>query len=196
VRKTFIENLRKRFTLMESDIESLLKEEKKFSEIPKEPLKISEVLMNLSVDTKAPIKKQAADGELPVLSNLASLKEAFAHLFELVMRNSAQAPVSISLDQGGGPAPDIFIALTIEDAAKPLLPDGLSQQMTDPNLAWTALLEPFVGVDDFAHHSTGLRVQTARIVRMLSAVGGRSEFQVSNGGRRVELLVSFKANLN
>jgi CheY-like chemotaxis protein len=184
-RKTFIRNLRKRFAAMQSDIEALLQEEKKFGDLPKEALKVSPILAAIAGNS---FRNNVGSEELAVLSNGASLAIAFKHLHELVSRNSEKAPVSVSIDQSTGPAPNLYVTFAIE--GKALLPEGL--QKLDANLAWTALLEPFVGMDDFAHHSTGLRVQTASMVRMLSAIGGRAEIQVIGGGKRVELHVSFK----
>jgi hypothetical protein len=52
-----------------------------------------------------------------------------------------------------------------------------------------------VGLEDFLHHSTGLRIETARWVRFLNSQGFRPEFQISNNGLSLELLISFKKTI-
>jgi len=104
------------------------------------------------------------------------------------MNNNSQGSApKVELDDGPS---HIYITLSLS-SDKSLLPKGLEKMSLHPELAWTAMLEPFVGVEDFQHHSTGLRVETARWVRFLNSQGCRPEFQISGTANKVNLTFSF-----
>jgi FixJ family two-component response regulator len=190
VRLRFLSNLEKRFTLMEQDIESLLSDERRISSLPKESFRLSEVLRPV---VTAPHALDAAADDPSVSAPRAVVQEALAHFLDLMSRNSARAPVQVSLEVTKSQPPALYVTYRIEAPGRgPLLPESLSAQKVEAALAWPALLEPFVGVDDFTRHSTGLRMETARVVRQLASLGARSEFQVSGKAEFVELLVAFK----
>ncbi|MBS1985006.1 MAG: response regulator [Bdellovibrionales bacterium] len=191
VRQRFFDSLYQRFNLVEKDITTLLAEEKRITQLPKEALLLSEVLRN------SPLGPEVSAGfegtEPSVIAHRDSLLEAFVHLRQVMQANTAQAPVGIALELSKGQRPDMFVTFTLNtQSTEPILPASLAQQKIEPRLAWSLLLEPFMGVDDFSRHSTGLRIETARIVRLLTALGARAEFQVSRDARRVELILAFK----
>lgn len=184
-RLRFIESLETRFHALEKDIASLMAEEKRIAQIPKVPLKLSEELRQAVADARV----EGGANEPDFLSHAESLREAFRHLHGLMSANSAQARVETSFECSKGP---MFVVYAIQ-ASAPLLPAGIAREKVEPRLAWPLLLEPFVGAEDFLRHSTGLRVDSARVVRLLAALGGRAEFQVAPDAKRVELLVRFRA---
>lgn len=193
VRLRFLENLEKRFTLMEQDIQTLLSDEKRIASLPKENLTLSEVL-NQVVMAPHHLDLSAAEDEPALSAPRQPLQEGLAHLLSLMARNSAQAPVQVSLDVSPGAPPQRYLSYRIINPGRgTLLPESLSSQKVEAALAWPALLEPFVGLDDFTRHSGGLRMETARVVRQLASLGARSEFQVSGNGETIELIVAFKA---
>ena len=187
----FIDSLEKRFSILEGDIANLLAEEKRITALPKEPIAFVEFLKDLDFLQLLP-PASTPGNEPAIIGHRQSLAEALAHLHNLVSKNSLRSPVVASVDWTPPPQAQIFLSLRIEDPTRKPLPEGLSQQKIDSALAWNALLEPFVGSEDFAHHSTGLRIDTARVVRHLAALGARCEFQISGNGQKVELLISFK----
>ncbi len=189
-RARFMDSLSARFEVMERDISSLLADEKVFSQLTKGRVRLTETLKSIGLNPEI----QFEGNEAPLLVHEASLKEVLAHFFEMMKLNSAQAPVKVTIDLSRGAKTDLFVSFSIaKSGSGPLLPTGLQDQKLEARLAWPLLLEPFVGTEDFKRHSTGLRVDAARKARLLVALGGRSEFQISSSGDSVELLVAFKA---
>lgn len=190
-RLRFIESLAERFQIMEKDIGALLADEKKFAQIPRARVQISQALKKANLSPE-----RLFEGNEPaLLANEDSLVEAFSHLHKMLSDNSAKIPAQVSLDLSRGTKPDLFVIFSVEGpASTPLLPVGLQDQKIEARLAWPVLLEPFVGTEDFKKHSTGLRVDSAQKVRLLAAMGGRSEFQINKAGNKIELLIAFKAS--
>jgi len=190
-RLRFIESLAERFQIMEKDIGALLADEKKFAQIPRARVQISQALKKANLSPE-----RLFEGNEPaLLANEDSLVEAFSHLHKMLSDNSAKIPAQVSLDLSRGTKPDLFVIFSVEGpASTPLLPLGLQDQKIEARLAWPVLLEPFVGTEDFKKHSTGLRVDSAQKVRLLAAMGGRSEFQINKAGNKIELLIAFKAS--
>jgi two-component system sensor histidine kinase/response regulator len=195
VRRQFVENLEKRFGIIESDITSLLEEEKIWAKTPKAPVRLSEVMSEIAAETKVAFRNDASD-EAPILVAPKELKLALRHVLELLLRNDRKAPVTAHLESTGGPQKSLFLTLRAS-ANGPILPLSLAGQKLEAQVAWSALMEPFVGADDFRNHSSGLRVETAKWVRLLSSWGARPEFQLSGNepGKTcsVELIFVFKS---
>jgi len=192
VRLRFIENLAKRFHLMEQDILMLLSDEKRIASLPKDTFRLSE-LLGQTITAPHALEIPSGLAEAPVAAPKLPVQEALAHFLTLMARNSAQAPVQVSFDVTTGSPTILYVTYRISASGNgALLPESLSAQKVEAALAWPALLEPFVGLDDFARHSTGLRTETARIVRQLASLGARCEFQVSGKAETIELVVAFK----
>ena len=194
LRDQFLENLSLRFSAMEKDITDLFEDEKKVADLPKSSLLLSQLLFEVveSLGSSVTFSNQLTDQEPPLPLNHEIIRDIFQQISHMMLKNTSGAGLKIHLDGSLSGQRDLFVSWILE-ANKPTLPESLSSQNMDIGLAWRTLLEPFVGVDDFRHHSTGLRVQTARLFRQLSAMGGRADFLVSGNGTRVELLVVFKA---
>lgn len=189
-RLRFIESMESRLGLLSKDIEALLSDEKEITKLPRANCRLSEVLRAALPGQKIEV---SIEGTEPTLyANADTLKSVFHHLYELLTDNSVKAPVTTSLELTKGPRPDLYVVFTLTDPKGPILPQALASENPDSALAWPLLLEPFVGAQDFKKHSTGLRVESARKVRALTAFGGKTEFRVGPGGREVELLVAFK----
>ncbi len=191
IRAQFVDNLEKRFAVIEHDISSLLEEEKIWAKTPKAPVRLSSVLSEIAAETKVSFRNDAAD-ETPVLASPKELKLALRHLLDLMLGNDRKSPVTMHLESGGGPQKSLFLSFRI-NASAPVLPLALAGQKLEPNVAWSALMEPFVGADDFRNHSSGLRVETAKWVRLLSSWGARPEFQLSGNSHQVEATFVFKS---
>jgi hypothetical protein len=143
--------------------------------------------------------KILGQGEEPsILTHEETLLAAFRHFHKLLGKNSGGCPVHTSLDWASGPRPDLYLSFAIESEDQ-IFPEGMepgaftNAKAVEAPVAWTALFEPFVGSENFAYHSKGLRIETSRIVRHVAALGGRSGFQFSGRGEKVELLVVFKS---
>lgn len=192
LRTQFLENLNKRFELMSSDISSLLEDEKRFAALEKSSVSLLATLEELRLKRGVVFESQLSGGrDAEVFTNAPQLREALDHFYKVIASNSRDVRPVLTLEELSG---QYFISFRIESPTPPLLPKGLEKAALHANLAWTALLEPFVGLEAFEHHSTGLRVETARWVRFLNSQGFRPEFQISENGSQVELLLSIKAS--
>jgi CheY-like chemotaxis protein len=190
LRAQFLENLNKRFELMASDIGVLLEDEKRFAALEKTGVSLLACLEELRMKRGIGFESSLDESQrAEVFTNAAMLREALDHFYKVVASNSKDTRPSISIEALSN---QYFVSFRIETKSPPLMPKGLEKAELHADLAWTALLEPFVGLEAFEHHSTGLRVETARWVRFLNSQGFRPEFQISEGGAVVELLVSFK----
>ena len=191
-RARFIDRLAERMSVLETDVSGLLADEKRIASLPKQKVLLSEILTEaLGPDS---FEVSFTEIEPPIETHRETLLEGIRHLHAIVATNSGDAPVKTSVDLSSGAKPDLFVVFTIESAQAPLLPKGISgDAVKDPKLAWSLLLEPFIGAASFQHHSTGLRVETARITRSLAALGGRAEFQVAGDAKKVELVISVRA---
>ncbi|MEO5667096.1 MAG: hypothetical protein ABIR96_03470, partial [Bdellovibrionota bacterium] len=191
LRAQFLDNLNKRFSLMAGDISLLLEDEKRFAALEKNPVSLLALLEELRMKRAIDLTQNLDEGKTAaVVSNSQMLREALDHFYKVVASNSRDARPSVTLEELSG---QYFVSFRIETKLPPLLPKGLEKAALHAELAWTALLEPFVGLEAFEHHSTGLRVETARWVRFLNSQGFRPEFQISGNGATVELLISFKS---
>lgn len=190
LRAQFLDNLNKRFSLMATDIGALLEDEKRFAGLEKTSVSLLAVLEELRMKRGASFTSQLEELQsAEVFTNSPMLREALDHFFKVVASNSKDVRPSIGIEELSG---QYFVSFRIETSAPPILPKGLEKAALHVDLAWTALLEPFVGLEAFEHHSTGLRIETARWVRFLNSQGFRPEFQISGNGATVELLISFK----
>lgn len=190
LRAQFLDNLSRRFALMASDIELLLEDEKRFAALEKSPVSLLACLEELRLKRAITLSSQLEPDDCSeVFSNPQRLREALDHFLKVVASNSKESLPSLSIEKLSG---QYFVVFRIESKTPPLLPKGLERAELHAELAWTALLEPFVGLEAFEHHSSGLRVETAHWVRFLNSQGFRPEFQISGNGRVVELLISFK----
>jgi YesN/AraC family two-component response regulator len=190
LRAQFLENLNKRFELMSSDISALLEDEKRFAALEKTSVSLLATLEELRLKRGVSFESQLSEGrDAEVFTNAPQLREALDHFYKVIASNSRDVRPALSLEELSG---QYFISYRIESPAPPLLPKGLEKASLHADLAWTALLEPFVGLEAFEHHSTGLRVETARWVRFLNSQGFRPEFQISENASQVELLLSIK----
>ena len=190
LRAQFLENLNKRFELMSSDIGSLLEDEKRFAALEKTSVSLLATLEELRLKRGVSFESQLSEGrDAEIFTNAPQLREALDHFYKVIASNSRDVRPALSLEELSG---QYFISYRIESPAPPLLPKGLEKASLHADLAWTALLEPFVGLEAFEHHSTGLRVETARWVRFLNSQGFRPEFQISENASQVELLLSIK----
>lgn len=57
-------------------------------------------------------------------------------------------------------------------------PSALKASMKDPQVAWRALFEPFVGGEDLLNHSKGLRLDLAKAVRHFAKLGWKPQLRV------------------
>jgi CheY-like chemotaxis protein len=192
LRAQFLENLNKRFELMSGDINSLLEDEKRFAALEKTSVSLLATLEELRLKRGVAFDSQLSEGrDAEIFTNAPQLREALDHFYKVIASNSRDVRPTLSLEELSG---QYFISFRIESPTPPLLPKGLEKAALHADLAWTALLEPFVGLEAFEHHSTGLRVETARWVRFLNSQGFRPEFQISENGAQVELLLSIKVS--
>jgi two-component system, sensor histidine kinase and response regulator len=190
LRQQFLDNLQKRFAIMAEDIQLLLDDEKRFAALEKSPVSLLSLLEELRMKRGLTFSSHLEAGSAAdVFSNIQMLREALEHFMKVISGNSKGVRPSATLEELGG---QYFVSFRLETESPPLLPKGLEKAALHADLAWTALLEPFVGIEAIEHHSTGLRVETARWVRFLNSQGFRPEFQISGNGSVVELLISFK----
>jgi response regulator RpfG family c-di-GMP phosphodiesterase len=194
LRMQFLENLERRFSILENDIRLLLEDEKRFASLQKSPTSLAEIVRTLA--QKHQLKLHTSLGEANtdamLLSHPEMLYEALQHLLSVMESNNLDLKPELSLDESSGPGGLYFLNIKIQSSQGPILPKGLEKASLHPELAWTALLEPFVGLEDFKHHTTGLRIDTARWVRFLNSQGYRPEFQITGNSSCIELLISFK----
>jgi CheY-like chemotaxis protein len=196
-RLRFLENLKLRFARMEGEIEGLLAEERRILVLPRETFLLSELLNEMKGKNDFALSNSVpADEEKNVRSHRKTLAEILWHFFKLLSRNSGKAKVQVVLDHHRD---DLFIAFKIDSLnGEILLPESLAKSKIPAETAWPALLEPFVGVDDFLNHSEGLRLETARLTRTFAALGGKIEFVFSGKGAskasKVECVLAIKAH--
>ncbi len=191
LRMQFLENLEKRFSLMSDDIQILLEDEKRFAVLEKSPTSLLMALEELRLKKELSFASNLEESDkAEVLSHPQMLRQSLEHFLKVMSGNSKMARPNLTLEKLAG---QYFLSYRIETSDPPLLPKGLEKASLHADLAWTALLEPFVGVEAIEHHSTGLRIETARWVRFLNSQGFRAEFQVAEDASSVELLISFRA---
>lgn len=204
LRLQFLDNLSRRFSLLESDIRLLLEDEKTFSSLSKSKVLLSKIIQDAIVPHKISINDTLSPQNIStwIDTNEEMLQKALHHLIGVLKSNSLDLSPEINLEEIPGPAGIYFLTLRLS-SSEPILPKGLEKAALHPNLAWAALLEPFVGLEDFQHHSTGLRIETSRWVRFLNSQGFRPEFQIlsptnspsSRKQHSVELIISFKKSI-
>jgi len=194
LRMQFLENLERRFSILENDIRLLLEDEKHFASIQRVPTPLAHIVRKLATEHKITLHESLSDGntDAVVSSDQTMLTEALEHLIAVIKSNTLDLVPELHLEETSGPAGLYFLNMKITSPEKAILPKGLEKASLHPELAWTALLEPFVGLGDFMHHSTGLRIDTARWVRFLNSQGYRPEFQITGKSSCIELLISFK----
>lgn len=191
LRSQLLDNLQKRFQILESDIKLLLEDEKDLGKLEQQecvfPPLLRKICLESGVDFEWLDEAESPQDET-VLTHKPYLTQSIAHFIELMKSNSKAIAPKVSLSSTDK---TLYCSLLLEgDKGQALLPKGLEGASLHPNLAWTALLEPFVGVEDFQHHSTGLRVETARWVRFFHNQGIRPEFQISGSADKIELIIS------
>ncbi len=188
LRKQFLANLERRFQIMEEDIHILLEDEKKLNSLKTEACSLKEIVIKATHEQKVELVTSLAPESNPMIqTHPEMLGKALSHFVGLMKSNSHDVMPVASIDESDSLC---FLTLTLRHP-KALLPKGLEKMALHPELAWTAMLEPFVGIEDFQHHSTGLRVETAGWVRFLNSQGCRPEFQISGTASHVELVISF-----
>lgn len=189
LRKQFLQNLERRFQIMEEDIHLLIEDEKKLKALPRELCSLAKSVQAACTPNNLSLQSSVDNIEhTDILTNGPMLTKALTHFMTLMKANSQEAQPSVTFDESKS---HFFLTTTLKHE-KAILPKGLEKMSLHPELAWTAMLEPFVGIEDFQHHSTGLRVETARWVRFLNSQGCRPEFQISGTANHVELTISFK----
>jgi two-component system sensor histidine kinase/response regulator len=182
-RNLFLNRLTERFSILEKDIVLLLDEEKRARDLPRDTVVLQDVIQAVF-----PTFKSSSE-PVKILSHKDSLVSVLKGLQQLLTSNSAQAPLELRLEIAS--PQDAFVELKLK-SSNPILPTGLLKENLDPRLAWPLLLQPFVGSEDFHLHSSGLRTDTARLIRLLTALGARAEFEVSSKGDQVSLVLQFK----
>jgi CheY-like chemotaxis protein len=169
-RKSFIERIEQRLKLLQTDIEDLLGEEKSFAVAKRSAIGFEELAKLLGAELK---------GDSPSASVMifeAQLKADLKLLAEVLAKNTLKAKPLVSIKAITDPEPLIFATFSLPKSARP---SGLEKEISDSVLSWTVLFEPFVGTEQIEHHSTGLRVEVARLVRRLAVQGAR--LSVVNG---------------
>jgi YesN/AraC family two-component response regulator len=190
-RAKFLGQLEKRFERLSHDIESLMKEEKEVSLLAKNQISLLELAKSLEGKASLDLPQNANEDSFAFRAPEGVLRKALEHLIDVLKKNSAAANVTLSLERMKNAA-GFFLLLTIPGRENTLLPQGLQKSALASQTAWTALLEPFVGAEDFQHHDGGLRVETARIVRQLAALGIRAAFDFTSPQKDVVLLLHFQ----
>lgn len=201
-RKRFLSRLSERFQVLESDISDLLSDEKLIAQLPKQRFSLKGFLTDFCLQNSLnPQSIEDLSEDLHPLLHETTFRMALEKIVALLSQNNQDASLSLSLDLM--PAQDnvldshsVYISLFISSPGQKLLPKGLSKQNLEAPLAWRAVLEPFVGVDDFERHSQGLRVDVARVLRQLSAMGVRYDVQVSPTMDQVEFIFDLKIPRN
>ncbi len=192
IRLRMIDQLRSRFSILETDIKTLLEEEKNTSQLERTSCLITDELQQMGLHFS---RLNDSEAEPKILAHQSTLQISLKHMIQVLASNTESLPPQIEMDwAAGGAQPMVYLSLIIDSPTKKALLPKAVQNTVSPEVAWRALLEPFVGVDDFLHHSTGLRIDTAKHVRQLAAFGARAEFVFKNRASRIELLIAFNAS--
>ena len=163
-RKNFIERIEQRLKLLQTDIEDLLGEEKTFAVAKRSAISFEELAKLLGAELKS-------DGlNASVMIFEAQLKADLKLLANVLEKNTLKAKPAVSIKAITDPEPLMFATFSLPKSARPT---GLEKEISDSVLSWTVLFEPFVGTEQIEHHSTGLRVEVARLVRRLAVQGAR-----------------------
>ncbi len=187
VREKFLGQIGTRMETLEDDIKSLLADEKTIATLPAETFSLNQIILELCLEKKVHFEDDLGAATFAIHAPKNQLRTSLLHFMDIISKNSASAPLSVRLEAGR--ENEAYLTFSLK-AAEPIRPKALSN--LDPALGWAALLEPFVGHEDLMHHSTGLRVETARHVRILSNLASRPDFSVSHDGNKVELVFSFR----
>jgi len=190
-RLSFLDNLLRRFGHMERDILSLLEDETKGLALARTRLKLSELLERLARERGLAFANEAGADEVALNAPADRLADLLGHFIDLMRRNSGGVAPTLRLEALPQVPPLHYVSIALRGPAG-LRPEGLRDAAIEARLAWNLLLEPFVGLEDFQHHSTGLRTDTARRIRQLAALGARAEFEVDREATSVRLLIAFK----
>lgn len=191
----FIERLESRFLALSNEISLFLDEERKVSLIPKVPEDLANLAQEFARLHKIPFQKPTFSKNHPIaLTHKESLSAALEQLLAMLKNNSASLPVAMSFDWDESFKTDAYLILSInasKEASLPL-PTGLAKSQSEAKLAWPLLLEPFVGSTPLEHHHSGLRTDSAKVIRQLSGLGAKVAFHIDSKTKHIELLVSFK----
>lgn len=191
-RASFLQQLQKRFTHLSQDIESLMKEEKEVSMKAKEKLSIKKLAEELSAHFQLKLEADPSQELFPYLASEEIIRPAMSHLIEVLIQNSQTIKPEILLESPLSKNGGFFLTLRLQGQGQKPLPTGLQKEKLEAQTAWTALLEPFVGHQNWEHHQGGLRVDTARIIRQLAAQGIRADFDFSSPEHSVNLILHFE----
>ncbi len=168
VREQFFESLLGRFRTLESEIVEVLDEEKSWAALSRQNFSLANWLPLLCGNISLPPPTISQDLEL--YSNVELLTEDISQIAELLRKNTAQAPLEINIENN-------LLVFSLSAPTAPY-PEALAREDLDLEIAWPALIEPFVGAEDFTRHSQGLRFDLSRRIRRLAALGVRVEFQI------------------
>lgn len=198
-RKRFLSRLSERLQILENDISDLLSDEKTIAQESKARFSLRQKIIDFCEKTHLVEPEFEGFNHDPQVFLPESLVEkSFQVIVDLLKQNSQQAPVHMSAQLLLSPsseteAANIFLSFKVAgNSNTPLIPTGLSKTNLDPPLAWRTILEPFVGIDDFERHSAGLRIEVARTLRQILAMGIRYDVQVSKNMDQVEFILDFK----
>ena len=145
-KKNFVVGVSTRVNNLAREIEDLFNDEIKIAKLQHDKFLISS-LVNI----------EAVSDESYFSGPQSEIKECLQLIIQALEKNNHKVPVKLGIDSvRGSKGGTVFLSFHL-DGPSQLLPVGLIQQNLSPELAWPALLEPFVGLDDFQHHSTGLR---------------------------------------
>ena len=179
-RESFLSGLKSRVNNLALEIESLFEDEKRLSELAQESFLLSELLA-----------LTAPDDEMPLAGPKSEIALCLKTLEAALAKNSESAVATRNLDFAPGSKGGTLFLSYVLKSGNPILPEAFAGQKLAPATAWPALLEPFVGLENFHHHGTGLRLDFSRKIRNLNRLGIKTEFKIQDDGRLIELLLSF-----
>lgn len=189
-RMKFIDDLRQRFSTLEREISGLMDDERRITTAPKSRLNQKDFLAAITnVFPKIDLGSQAVDATDIVSLEVKSFFEALVQLQQVMQKNTQRAPVEATVSWPKE-SDKVFVLLRA-NAKDQILPESLATEFRhQPQEAWNAVLEPFVGTESVMHHGGGMRLQMARHVRLLAAQGCRVELSALHQGTQIELVLS------
>ncbi len=189
IREKFLKQISLRLSVMEEDVRSLLSDEKSAASLPAQSFPLIPWAEGLCKSRKIKLQHEGIAAGFKIHAPQKQLEESLLHFVDIMAKNTGDVPPMMKIEAASKDN-EAYLTLSLRGKTE-LKPKALAHLVAP--VAWAALLEPFVGHEDLMHHSTGLRVETAHHVRLLSSLASRPDFSVSPDASRIDLVFSLRA---
>ncbi|NCN28109.1 response regulator [bacterium] len=187
-RLRFLNRAKSRISVLSCDIETLLEDEKQISIQTKQPIDL--IILLEEVLAEAQLSFKAHPETMQFIGSVETIKEGLLHLLKLMKENQANASLEVEIESVDLGSSQLFLTISAK-ANEIIYPAFADKKEVAAEIAWKAALEPFVGHESILLHKDGLRIDTARHIRRLSAQGIRVDVTSTSEGKEVVMTIRF-----